>query len=107
MLVGDRRRYCSLLVVPDFDALGAWAAENGIQGDPETLATHPKVVAHVETELFAMLGDYASFERPKKLAILVDEFSVENGLLTPTLKVRRKAVHEQLDEVIDALYAGS
>lgn len=105
VMVGERRRYCSLLVVPDYELLGAWARDNGIEGGPEVLATHPDVIEHVEQELFAMLDDFARFERPKKVALVVDEFSVENGMLTPTLKVRRKVVNEKLDAVIDGLYA--
>ncbi len=105
VMVGERRRYCTLLVVPDYEALGAWAQANGVAGGPAELAANARVVEHVEKELFSMLDDFASFERPKKIALLVEEFSVENGMLTPTLKVRRKAVNEQLDHVIDGLYA--
>lgn len=105
VVVGDRRRYCALLVVPDFSALGAWAASQGIQGSPEELAKNPEVVAHVEKELLGMLGSFASYERPKKVALLAEEFSVENGMLTPTLKIKRNVVQVQLDELIDGLYA--
>ena len=55
-------------------------------------------------ELFAMLGDLASFERPKKLALLAEEFTVENGLMTPTLKVKRRELRDRLADVISALY---
>ncbi|MEM7417684.1 MAG: long-chain fatty acid--CoA ligase [Gemmatimonadota bacterium] len=106
VVVGDRRRYCTLLVVPDFGALGAWASSQGIEGGPEQLAQHPKVVAHVEAELLGMLGSFASYERPKKVALLAEEFSVENGMLTPTLKIKRNVVQVKLDDVIDGLSAG-
>ncbi len=106
VLVGDRRRYCSLLVVPDFKALGAWASSAGITwSSPGDLTQNPKVIEHVQGELFAMLTDFASFERPKKLALLEEEFTVENGLLTPTLKVKRNVLRERFDAVIDALYS--
>ena len=105
MLIGDRRRYCSLLVVPAFDALGQWAADRGIEtGSVEALVTHPDVVAGVQEELFSMLGGLASYERPKKLALLAEEFTVENGLMTPTLKVKRRELRDRLGDVIDALY---
>ncbi len=52
-----------------------------------------------------MLADLASFERPKKVALLAEEFTVENGFLTPTLKVKRQVVRERLDHVIDGLYS--
>jgi long-chain acyl-CoA synthetase len=105
VLVGDRRRYCSLLVVPAFPALEAWARGRGISWSSyEELTKDPRVVAHVEKELFGMLQDLASFEMPKKIALLAEEFTVENGFLTPTLKVKRRVVQERLDAVIDALY---
>jgi long-chain acyl-CoA synthetase len=65
----------------------------------------PTVISGLEEELFAMLSDFASFERPKKLALLEEEFTVENGLMTPTLKVKRNVLQERFQPVIDALYA--
>ena len=106
VLVGDQRRYCSLLVVPAFSALEHWARGRGIRwSDRDELTANAKVVAYVEAELFAMLGDLASFEKPKKVALLSEEFTIENGFLTPTLKVKRRVVQERLDHVIDGLYA--
>ena len=63
------------------------------------------MIAHVEKELFATLSGFASFERPKKVALIEEEFSVENGLMTPTLKVKRNVLRVQLQDVIDALYS--
>lgn len=105
VLIGDRRRYCSLLVVPAYDALLQWAEHRGIQTDSVSdLVAHPEVLKGVQEELFAMLGDLASFERPKKLALLAEEFTVENGLMTPTLKVKRRELRDRLADVISALY---
>lgn len=106
VMVGDRRRYCSLLVVPSFSALEEWATGQGItwssRGD---LVANRKVVAHVEREVLSMLADVASYERPKKVALVEEEFTTENGFLTPTLKVKRSVVTERLAQVIDDLYA--
>jgi long-chain acyl-CoA synthetase len=106
VMVGDRRRYCSLLVVPARAPLEAWASENGVSWSTRTeLLSDPRVVAYVEGELLAVLQDFASYERPKKVALLEEEFTVENGMLTPTLKVKRRVVHERLAAVIEHLYA--
>ncbi len=106
VMVGERRRYPSLLVVPAWPTLEAWAAGNGLAGVSRAeLARDPRVVAYVERELLGMLSDFASYERPKKVALLEEEFTVDNGMLTPTLKVKRRVVHERLDAVIDGLYA--
>ncbi|MDX1645514.1 MAG: long-chain fatty acid--CoA ligase [Longimicrobiales bacterium] len=105
VVVGDRRKHPSLLVVPAFGPLESWAGSEGIRwSDREELLNHPKVLAHMESELFGMLDDFASYERPKKLALLDAEFTVDNGFLTPTLKVKRRVVHRELDDVIDRLY---
>ncbi|MEX2467641.1 MAG: long-chain fatty acid--CoA ligase [Gemmatimonadota bacterium] len=105
VIVGDRRRYPSLLVVPDFAALERWAEGKGIRWESrEELVRDPEVVAHMEKETLGGLGDLASYERPKKLALLSEELTVENGFLTPTLKVKRREIQDRLDDVIDALY---
>lgn len=105
VMIGDRRRYCSLLVVPDHAALKKWAENRSISGEVPDLLHDPKVITGLEEELFEMLSDFASFERPKKLALLEEEFTVENGLMTPTLKVKRNVLQERLAQVIDELYA--
>jgi len=106
VMIGDRRKFCSLLVVPDFVQLEAWARTSGIafQGR-EDLVRDPRVVAHMEKELLGSLTDLASFEQPKKIALLAEDLTVENGFLTPSLKVKRKVVQERLEDVIDGLYA--
>jgi long-chain acyl-CoA synthetase len=106
VMIGDRRRYCSLLIVPALGPLEAWAEEQGVRwSSTDELLRDPVVVGHVEAELLAMLSDFAPYERPKKVALIEEEFSIENGMLTPTLKVKRKVVGEHLRHVIDALYA--
>jgi long-chain acyl-CoA synthetase len=106
VMIGDKRRYCSLLVVPAFRLLETWARQQGISfSNREELVQDPRVVAHVESEVLGTLGDLASFERPKKIALLAHDLTVENGFLTPSLKVKRRVVQEKLDAVIDRLYA--
>jgi long-chain acyl-CoA synthetase len=104
-MIGDRRKFVSLLVVPDFAQLEAWARESGISfGSRDELVRNPRVVQHVEKEILGSLTDLASFEQPKKIALLAEDLTVENGFLTPSLKVKRRVVQEKLVSVIDALY---
>ncbi|NNF13046.1 MAG: long-chain fatty acid--CoA ligase [Gemmatimonadetes bacterium] len=106
VMVGDRRKHPSILVVPAFGPLESWARGEGISWSSRgELLADPAVVAHMESQLFGMLGAFASYEQPKKLALLDEEFTVENGMLTPTLKVKRRVVQEKLDAVIDRLYS--
>lgn len=106
VMVGDRRKHPSVLVVPAFGPLESWARGQGITWTSRAeLLADPAVVSHMESQLFGMLGSFASYEQPKKLALLDEEFTVENDMLTPTLKVKRRVVQEKLDAVIDRLYA--
>lgn len=106
VMVGDKRKHPSVLVVPAFGPLESWARGEGIAwSSREELLSNKAVIAHMESELFGMLGAFASYEQPKKLALLAEEFTVENGMLTPTLKVKRRVVQEKLDDLIDRLYS--
>jgi long-chain acyl-CoA synthetase len=107
VLIGDRRPYPVLLVVPDFDAVARWAREQGLDlPDHAALAHDPRVQELVRSAALGGLGGFARFERPKKLSVLSEEMTIEGGLLTPTLKVRRRAVEARYRELIEALYAG-
>jgi long-chain acyl-CoA synthetase len=106
VVIGERRRYISLIVVPAFDRLEAWAKSEGIAwSSREELVANPRVVSYVESEILGTLSDLARFERPKKIALLPHDLTVENGFLTPSLKVKRRVVEERLGDVIHGLYA--
>jgi long-chain acyl-CoA synthetase len=106
IMIGDRRRYCVMLLVPAFGPLEAWARDAGITWKThEDLVADPRVQQHVEAAARSMLGDLASFETPKKFALLPEELTEENGFLTPSLKVKRRVVDERFDALIDQLYA--
>jgi long-chain acyl-CoA synthetase len=106
VMVGDRRKFPSVLIVPTFPALEAWAREQGLQwsGRPELLAL-PEVIRHMESEVHRGLQGMASFETPKKIALLEEEFTIQNGALTPTLKVKRRVVQDRCKDLIDGLYS--
>jgi len=97
-----------MLVVPDFENLGAWAAANGIgTTDREALAGDDRVRELLERETLGRLSGFARYELPKKILVLADEFTIEDGTLTPTLKVKRKAVEQKYADEIEALYSGT
>jgi long-chain acyl-CoA synthetase len=105
IILGDRRKYCVMLIVPALGPLETWARGAGIvwQGR-EQLVADPQAVRHVETVALGMLGDFASFQTPKKCALLPEELTEENGFLTPSLKVKRRVVAERFVDLIDQLY---
>jgi long-chain acyl-CoA synthetase len=105
VMVGDRRKFVALLVVPAAGPLEAWAREKGLRfSDRSELLALPEVHALLERELLPGLDDLASYERPKKIALLEEEFTIDNGTLTPTQKVKRRVVQERFKHVIDAFY---
>jgi long-chain acyl-CoA synthetase len=106
ILVGDRRPFPALLVVPDFERLTHWATEHGIEAeDRERLCRASGVRELIEQETLGRLQHLAQFERPKKVALLCEELTVDAGLLTPTFKVKRRLVEQRFRAVIEALYA--
>ncbi|HEY8485717.1 MAG TPA: long-chain fatty acid--CoA ligase [Longimicrobiales bacterium] len=108
VVIGDRRPYPVMLVVPNFEALGEWAAQNGVAAeDRGALLRDERVRRKMEAEVFGMLDGFARFEVPKKVAFLEQGFTIEAGQMTPTLKVRRRVVEAECREVIEALYAES
>ena len=105
VMLGDRRKFCIMLVVPNFEHLDAWAKyKNLAYADHRGLIRRAEAQAKMEREVFKMLPDLASYEMPKKVLLLENDFTIENGDLTPTLKVRRRVVEKKYQRQIDALY---
>jgi long-chain acyl-CoA synthetase len=106
VMLGDKRRFPIMLVVPDFGQLRAWATHKGIAADGNAaLLDLPQVKEKLDREVKKTLRDLAHFEIPKKLLLLPTEFSIEGGELTPKMSVRRRVVEKRYEKEIDALYA--
>jgi long-chain acyl-CoA synthetase len=106
VLIGDKRRFPSVLVVPNWDNLEKYAGYKGLQGRSRAeLLSEPIIRAKMEKEVFGSLHGLARFEMPKKVALLEHDFSVERGELTPTLKVKRRVIDKVYKPQIDELYA--
>ena len=107
VMIGDRRAFPVLLVVPDFENLRPWCAQHKIDAsDPRALVRDERVRQLMERETLGRLEGFARYEMPKKVLVLADEFTIDNGMLTPTLKVKRKVVEKTYGEEIEELYAG-
>ena len=101
---GDRRPYPVALITLDPDEILPWAAEQGLPEDVEQLAAADQVVALVQSEVDRANANYAQVEQIKRFAILARDLSIEDGELTPTLKVKRTVVSERYAELLDSLY---
>jgi long-chain acyl-CoA synthetase len=107
VMVGNRRNFPAALVVPNYDALQAWASERGITGSREELVRRSEIVDYYQELVASMTGDLAQFEKIKKIALLPKELTQEAGEITPTLKVKRRVVEERYKALIDDLYRGA
>jgi len=103
-VVGDRKKYLVALVVPSPEWLEQFAAKKGLSGTPGELVAEADVLAEVERRIVRANKQLAKYETIKKFKLLAEPFSVENEMLTPTMKVRRKNVMEVYNDLIDSMY---
>ncbi len=107
VLVGDRRMYCSALIVPDFDALKEYASAHGIKYMSNAdLIGSPAINKLIDENIDVLQKDLANFERVRRFALLAKPFTIEEGELTPSLKIRRNVVEEKYSRLIEDLYRG-
>lgn len=103
VVIGDKRKFPCALIVPNRDNLRKFAASNNV---PESeMLTNRAVLAEVMRDIDSLSKDLASFERVKKVALLEQEFTIEAGEMTPSLKIKRNVVERKYKDLIDSLYA--
>lgn len=106
VVIGNTRKFISVVICPNFAALEQWAREQGIDfrareelvRDPRVMAAYQQVVTEVNESL-------AHFETLKKVLVVPDEFTVDAGEVTPSLKLRRRVIEQKYKKQIDAMYA--
>ena len=105
VMIGDKRKFPSVLIVPNWDQLEKWAGAQGIVWTSRAeLLAMPTIHAKMEKEVAASLAGLAHFEMPKKVALLEHDFSIERGELTPKLSVKRRVIDKTYKALIDSLY---
>lgn len=105
VVLGERRRFCSAVIVPAKDALQNWAKREKIDyKEYKELLKDSRVYELIEKEIDRLTQDFANFERIKKFFMLAEPLTQEAGELTPTLKVKRKVVEEKYAREIDEIY---
>lgn len=108
VMIGDKRKFPVVLIVPNWDQLEKWAAGQSIVWTSRAeLMAMPTINAKMEKEVKGQLTGLASYEMPKKVALLEHDFTVERGEMTPTLKVKRRVIDQSYRALIDGLYAGT
>ena len=105
-LVGDRHKFISALIAPNFGALEEWARQHGIQnGFRAALVADPRVVACFDALVREVNASLANFETIKRFRVLPDEWTQDTGELTPSMKIKRRVLTARYAAVIDELYA--
>ena len=104
-IYGLNMPYTICLVYPDFIVMGKYAKENNLPTDPTAMIKDERVVKLFEDAIRNELkGKFGNYEVPRKLILMSEAFSVENGMLTQTLKLKRRAVLQKYQADIDRLY---
>lgn len=106
VILGDKRKFPAVLIAPYFPLLEDWARANHVAfSSRKELVSQPKVHELYEGIVGDLNRDLARFEQLKKVVLIAEEFSAENGTLTASMKLRRRAVEERYRETIDKMYA--
>ena len=104
-VIADQRKFVSALIVPAFELLEEYAADMGIKADSrEQLCADPRIVRMMEERMETLQQGLASYERIKRFKLLAEPFSMENGELTNTLKIRRNVLAKNYAAEIDEMY---
>jgi long-chain acyl-CoA synthetase len=105
VLIGDRRMFLSALIVPDFEAVKEYADSHKIPyKNEEDLAKNDDIYKLLEEDMARFQKKLANYERVRKFVLLDRPFSIENGEITPSLKIKRKVVEEKYGGLIDQMY---
>jgi len=105
MLSGEGKGYNVSLIIPDFEVLTQYAEQNDLPTDPEQLIENEQVKNMISAEITASLKKkYGGYEIPKKFIFIAEDFSIENSMLTQTMKLKRRVVFETYNQEIEDLY---
>ena len=107
IVIGDRQRFLAALIVPNFDRLREWAAAGKLDVPWETIDAHPGVRQLYQGEIDAYNTDKPHHEQIRAFAILPADLTIEDGSITPTLKVKRRILETRYQALIEAMYAAA
>jgi long-chain acyl-CoA synthetase len=106
VLLGNNQKYIAALLYPNYELLAQYAKDKGSQAQsPTELAQDAQVLAFLRLEMDRLTADFARFEHIKKFALLTEEITEASGLLTPSLKYKRRLINERYQQQIADLFA--
>jgi len=105
IVIGEKRPFLIALIIPDFEKLREFAVTAGIGDATEKELLENKAVSQIYEKLLRSISrKLATHEKVRKFLLVAEPFTLENGLMTPTLKIKRKTITEQYDKEIEAVY---
>jgi len=105
VLVGSERKFPAALIVPVWEQLESYCKLKGIEVQSRSeMRRHPRIIDLLQRQIDALTPNLARYEKIKKVALLENEFTIEGGELTPTLKVKRRVIDDKYRDVIEKLY---
>ena len=105
VLIGSERKFPAALIVPVWEQLESYCKLKGIEvKNRSELCQHPRIVDLLQRQIDALTPNLARYEKIKKVALIENEFTIEGGELTPTLKVKRRVIDDKYRDVIEKLY---
>ncbi|AKT39261.1 AMP-dependent synthetase/ligase [Chondromyces crocatus] len=105
MVYGDNRLHNVALVVPDLDAVKEWAKTEGVSYQAAAdLLTNARVIAMIQSEVDKYSTEWKGFERVKRITLAEEDFTTDNGMLTPSLKLKRRVAWQRYQKQIESLY---
>lgn len=106
MVAGENERFPAALIIPNEEALKNWCNMNKIKYSTlKEMVNHPEVKRKYESEIEKYNQNFAQFEQIKKFILLPGPWDIKSGELTPTLKLKRKAIHKKYESLISSFYA--
>ena len=105
VLIGAERKFPAALIVPVWEQLESYCKLKGIEVKSRSeMCPHPRIIDLIQRQIDGLTPNLAKYEKIKKVALLENEFTIEGGELTPTLKVKRRVIDQKYRDVIEKLY---
>ncbi len=104
MVFGDRRPHLVALIVPDDEFVGDWAKARGVPADAAALVDDAEFHTAIDAAVERVNGDLSVIEKVRRFVLTADGFTIENGLMTPSMKIRRHLIVERDGAALEALY---
>jgi long-chain acyl-CoA synthetase len=104
-LDGSNKPYNVLLLIPDKAAVQGWAKENGISGEYQQILDNPKTKQLFSEQIDKFGTHFKSYEKPRRFKLIAEEFTVDNGMLTPKMSVKRKTVSDRYAKELAELHS--